>query len=48
MYNISDKLRDDAAIKSCECAYLSEDDDIYSDYDEDEDYPYDTTEEAYD
>lgn len=49
MYDIYDRMRDDAAIRSCEERYLRDDrDDDYIDYDDDDDYPYDTTEEAYD
>ena len=47
MYSISDYLRDKAAIRDCEEHWLSPDeDDDMDDYDDD--YPYDTTEEAYD
>ena len=42
MYDISDYMRDQAAIRSCEEHYLSDD------YDDFDNYPYDTTEEAYD
>ena len=46
MYSVSDYLRDQAAIRGCEEHWLSPDEDDYmDDYD---DYPYDTSEEAYD
>ena len=47
MYDISDYMRDQAALRSCEERWLSPDEDDYMD-DYDDDYPYDTTEEAYD
>ena len=47
MYDISDYMRDQAAIRDCEEHWLSPDEDDYMD-DYDDDYPYDTTEEAYD
>ena len=46
MYDISDYMRDQAAIRSCEEHYLSDNDDYIDDYEDDP--PYDTTEEAYD
>lgn len=48
MYDDLDRLHDNDTIRSIENRYYDADDDIYSDYDEDEDFPYDTTEEAYD
>ena len=47
MYSVSDYLRDQAAIRDCEEHYLSPDNEDYMD-DYEDDYPYDTTEEAYD
>lgn len=47
MYDISDYMRDQAAIRDCEEHWLSPDEDDYMD-DYEDDYPYDTTEEAYD
>lgn len=47
MYDISDYMRDQAAIRDCEEHWLSPDEDDYMD-DYDDDCPYDTTEEAYD
>ena len=47
MYDISDYMRDQAAIRSCEEHWLSPDEDDYMD-DYDDDYPYDTSEEAFD
>ena len=47
MYDISDYMRDQAALRSCEEHWLSPDEDDYMD-DYDDDCPYDTTEEAYD
>ena len=47
MYDVSDYLRDQAALRSCEEHWLSPDNEDYMD-DYDDDYPYDTTEEAYD
>ena len=46
MYDISDYMRDQAAIRDCEEHWLSPDEDDYMD-DYDDDYPYDTSEEAY-
>ena len=49
MYDISDYMRDQAALRSCEEHWLSPDEDDYMDDDDDFDNcPYDTTEEAYD
>ena len=49
MYSVSDYLRDQAAIRYCEERWLSPDEDDYmDDYDDFDNYPYDTTEEAYD
>ena len=45
MYSVSDYLRDQAAIRDCEEHWLSPDNEDYMD---DDDYPYDTSEEAYD
>ena len=48
MYDISDYMRDQAAIRDCEGHWLSPDEDDYMDDDDDFDNcPYDTTEEAY-
>lgn len=47
MYDVSDYLRDQAALRSCEERWLSPDEGDYMD-DYEDDYPYDTTEEAYD
>ena len=47
MYDISDYMRDQAAIRDCVGHWLSPDEDDYMD-DYDDDYPYDTSEEAYD
>ena len=47
MYDISDYMRDQAAIRDCEEHWLSPDEDDYMD-DYEDDYPYDTSEEAYD
>ena len=47
MYDdISFYLRNEAALRSCEERYLSDDRDYYDD--SDDDFPYDTSEEAYD
>ena len=46
MYDISDYMRDQAAIRDCEEHWLSPDEDYMDDYEDD--YPYDTSEEAYD
>ena len=49
MYDISDYLRDQAAIRDCEEHWLSPDEDDYmDDYDDFDNYPYDTSEEAFD
>lgn len=49
MYSISDYLRDQANIRDCEERWLSPDNEDYmDDYDEFDNYPYDTSEEAYD
>ena len=49
MYDISDYMRDQAAIRDCEEHWLSPDEDDYmDDYDDFDNCPYDTTEEAYD
>ena len=48
MYDVSDYLRDQAAIRDCEEHWLSPDEDDYTDDYDDDDCPYDTTEEAYD
>ena len=49
MYDVSDYLRDQAAIRDCEEHWLSPDEDDYmDDYDDFDNYPYDTSEEAYD
>lgn len=49
MYDISDYMRDQAAIRDCEEHWLSPDEDDYmDDYDDFDNYPYDTSEEAYD
>ena len=49
MYDISDYMRDQAALRSCEEHWLSPDEDDYmDDYDDFDNCPYDTTEEAYD
>ena len=47
MYDISDYMRDQAAIRDCEGHWLSPDEDDYMD-DYEGNYPYDTSEEAYD
>ena len=47
MYDTSDYMRDQAALRSCEEHWLSPDNENYMD-DYEDDYPYDTTEEAYD
>ena len=49
MYDISDYMRDQAAIRDCEEHWLSPDEDDYmDDYDDFDNYPYDTSEEAFD
>ena len=49
MYDISDYFRDQSSIRDCEEHWLSPDEDDYmDDYDEFDNYPYDTSEEAYD
>lgn len=49
MYSVSDYLRDQAAIRDCEEHWLSPDEDDYmDDYDDFDNYPYDTSEEAFD
>ena len=48
MYSISDYLRDQSAIRDCEEHWLSPDEDDYMDDYDDDDYPYDTSAEAYD
>ena len=48
MYSISDYLRDQAAIRDCEEHWLSDEDDYMDDYDDFDNYPYDTSEEAFD
>ena len=47
MYSVSDYLRDQANIRDCEEHWLSPDNEDYMD-DYEDDYPYDTSEEAYD
>ena len=48
MYDISDYMRDQAALRSYEEYWLSPDEDYMDDYDDFDNYPYDTSEEAYD
>lgn len=49
MYDISDYFRDQSSIRDCEEHWLSPDEDDYmDDYDDFDNYPYDTSEEAYD
>lgn len=48
MYDDLDRLHDNYTIRSIENRYYDADDDICGNYDDDEDFPYDTTEEAYD
>ena len=48
MYSISDYLRDQAAIRDCEEHWLSDEYDYMDDYDDFDNYPYDTSEEAFD
>ena len=49
MYDISDYFRDQSSIRDCEEHWLSPDEDDYmDDYDDFDNYPYETTEEAYD
>lgn len=45
MYDDIDRLRDQETIRACEGRWLDPD---YNYCDDDADYPYDTTEEAYD
>ena len=49
MYDISDYFRDQSSIRDCEEHWLSPDEDDYmDDYEDFDNYPYDTSEEAYD